>query len=138
MLAKQQPGKLDFASTGAGSSVHLAAELFAAMAGVKLNPVPYKGTGPALTDLVGGHVAIMFSPMAGAIGLVRDNKVLALAVTGPQAHAAVPGPADGRGGRAARLRGGAALWHRRACRHAAADRREAQRRAQCGARQRRR
>ena len=90
VLAKQQPGKLDFASTGTGSSVHLAAELFAAMAGVKLNPVPYKGTGPALTDLVGGHVAIMFSPMAGAIGIVRDNKVLALAVTGPKRTALFP------------------------------------------------
>jgi tripartite-type tricarboxylate transporter receptor subunit TctC len=90
VLAKQQPGKLDFASTGAGSSVHLAAELFAAMAGVKLNPVPYKGTGPALIDLVGGHVAIMFSPMAGAIGIVRDNKVLALAVTGPRRTALFP------------------------------------------------
>jgi tripartite-type tricarboxylate transporter receptor subunit TctC len=90
VLAKQQPGKLDFASTGPGSSVHLAAELFAAMAGVKLNPVPYKGTGPALTDLVGGHVAIMFSPMAGAIGLVRDSKVLALAVTGSKRTALFP------------------------------------------------
>jgi tripartite-type tricarboxylate transporter receptor subunit TctC len=90
VLAKQQPGKLDFASTGTGSSVHLAAELFAAMAGVKLNPVPYKGTGPALTDLIGGHVAIMFSPIAGAVGIVRDNKVLALAVTGPKRTALFP------------------------------------------------
>ena len=90
VLAKQQPGKLDFASTGTGSSAHLAAELFAAMAGIKLNAVPYKGTGPALTDLVGGHVAIMFSPMAGAIGIVRDNKVLALAVTGPKRTALFP------------------------------------------------
>jgi tripartite-type tricarboxylate transporter receptor subunit TctC len=80
-LAKKEPGKLDFASTGAGSSVQLSAELFAAMADVKLNAVPYKGTGPALTDLIGGHVAIMFSPMAGAVGLVRENKVRALAVT---------------------------------------------------------
>ena len=80
-LARKEPGKLDFASTGAGSSVQLSAELFAAMAGIKLNAVPYKGTGPALTDLIGGHVAIMFSPMAGAVGLVRENKVRALSVT---------------------------------------------------------
>jgi tripartite-type tricarboxylate transporter receptor subunit TctC len=80
-LATNEPGKLDFASTGAGSSVQLSAELFAGMAGVKLTAVPYKGTGPALTDLIGGHVAIMFSPMAGAVGLVRENKVRALAVT---------------------------------------------------------
>src|SRR5262245_1389933 len=80
-FAKRQPAKLDFASTGAGSSVHLAAELFAAMADVRLNAVPYKGSGPALSDVVGGHVPLMFSPTAGAIGLVRDNKVRALAVT---------------------------------------------------------
>ena len=82
-LAKQQDGKLTFASTGSGSSVHLAAELFAGMAGVKLNHVPYKGSGPALNDLLGGHVALMFSTMASAAGLVRDGgKVRALAVTG--------------------------------------------------------
>lgn len=89
-LAKRQPGKLDFASTGVGSSVHLAAELFAAMAGVKLNHVPYKGTSPALTDLLGGHVAVMFSPMAAAVGLVRDSKLRALAVTGPKRSALFP------------------------------------------------
>ena len=83
VLAKQQDGKLTFASTGTGSSVHLAAELFAGMAGVKLNHVPYKGSGPALNDLLGGHVALMFSTMASAAGLVRDgSKVRALAVTG--------------------------------------------------------
>ena len=60
-LAKQQDGKLTFASTGTGSSVHLAAELFAGMAGVKITHVPYKGSGPALNDLVGGHVSMMFS-----------------------------------------------------------------------------
>ena len=82
-LAKQQDGKLTFASTGTGSSVHLAAELFAGMAGVKLTHVPYKGSGPALNDLIGGHVALMFSTMASAAGLVRDgSKVRALAVTG--------------------------------------------------------
>ena len=82
-LAKQQEGKLTFGSTGTGSSVHLAAELFAGMAGVKITHVPYKGSGPALNDLIGGHVAMMFSTMASAAGLVRDGgKVRALAVTG--------------------------------------------------------
>jgi tripartite-type tricarboxylate transporter receptor subunit TctC len=81
-FTRQRIVGLDFASTGVGSSVHLAAELFAAMANVKLNAVPYKGTGPALSDLVGGHVPLMFSPMAGAIGLVRNKDVRALAVTG--------------------------------------------------------
>ena len=81
-LAREQPGKLDFASTGSGSSVQLSAELFAAMAGIRLNHVPYKGSAPALNDLVGGHVAMMFSTMASAVGLARSDKVRALAVTG--------------------------------------------------------
>lgn len=82
-LAKRQDGKLTFASTGTGSSVHLAAELFAGMAGVKITHVPYKGSGPALNDLIGGHVSLMFSTMASAAGLVKDgSKVRALAVTG--------------------------------------------------------
>jgi tripartite-type tricarboxylate transporter receptor subunit TctC len=82
-LAKRQDGQLTFASTGTGSSVHLAAVLFAGMAGVKLTHVPYKGSGPALNDLIGGHVSLMFSTMASAAGLVRDgSKVRALAVTG--------------------------------------------------------
>jgi tripartite-type tricarboxylate transporter receptor subunit TctC len=82
-LAKRQDGKLTFASTGTGSSVHLAAELFAGMAGVKITHVPYKGSGPALNDLIGGHVSMMFSTMASAAGLVKDgSKVRALAVTG--------------------------------------------------------
>jgi len=63
--------------------VHLAAELFAGMAGVKITHVPYKGSGPALNDLLGGHVTMMFSTMASAAGLVREgSKVRALAVTG--------------------------------------------------------
>jgi tripartite-type tricarboxylate transporter receptor subunit TctC len=81
-LAKQQPGKLDFASTGTGTSTHLSAELFAAMAGIKLTAIPYKGVAPALTDLMGGHVELMFCPTASVIGLVRQGKVRALAVTG--------------------------------------------------------
>jgi tripartite-type tricarboxylate transporter receptor subunit TctC len=80
--AKAAPGELTFASTGGGNSVQLAAELFAAMAGVTLTQIPYKGNGPALSDLLGGHVAMMFSPLPGAVGLVRESKVRALAVTG--------------------------------------------------------
>jgi len=90
-LAKQQDGTLTFASTGTGSSVHLAAELFAGMAGLRLNHVPYKGSGPALNDLIGGHVALMFSTMASAAGLVRDgSKVRALALTGAARSALFP------------------------------------------------
>ncbi|MGH6771539.1 MAG: Bug family tripartite tricarboxylate transporter substrate binding protein [Xanthobacteraceae bacterium] len=89
-LAKKQPGKLNFASTGSGSSVHLAAELFAAMAGVKINHVPYRGSGPALNDLLGGHVTMMFSTLPSAIGIVRGGKVRALAVTGAKRSAVFP------------------------------------------------
>jgi tripartite-type tricarboxylate transporter receptor subunit TctC len=89
-LAKERPGKLDFASTGSGSSVHLAAELFASMAGIKINHVPYRGSGPALTDLLGGHVAMMFATLPPAIGLVRENKVRALGTTGPKRSSAFP------------------------------------------------
>ncbi len=80
--AREAPGRLTFASTGGGNSVQLAAELFASMAGVTLTQIPYKGNGPALSDLLGGHVAMMFSPLPGAVGLVKDSKVRALAVTG--------------------------------------------------------
>jgi tripartite-type tricarboxylate transporter receptor subunit TctC len=80
-LAKKEPGKLTFASAGVGSGIHLGAELFANMAGIKLVHVPYKGTGPALTDLIGGHVSIYFSSLPSAIGHVKDGKVRALAVT---------------------------------------------------------
>jgi tripartite-type tricarboxylate transporter receptor subunit TctC len=101
-LAKQQPGKLAFASAGVGSGIHLGAELFAYMAGIKLTHIPYKGSAPALTDLLGGHVQIYFSSLPPAIGLVQDGKVRALAVTGPErskifpdlptvAEAALPG-----------------------------------------------
>jgi tripartite-type tricarboxylate transporter receptor subunit TctC len=80
--AKAEPGRLTYASTGGGNSVQLAAQLFAEMAHVSLTQVPYKGNAPALTDLLGGHVDIMFSPLPAAVGLVRDGKVRALAVTG--------------------------------------------------------
>ena len=90
-LAKQKPGELTFASTGTGSSVHLAAELFAGMAGIKINHVPYKGSAPALNDLVGGHVTMMFSTMASAAGLVKDgSKVRAIGVTGAKRSALFP------------------------------------------------
>src|SRR5580698_3432846 len=81
-LAKKDPGKLDFASTGTGTSTHLAALLFAMMADVKFTAVPYKGVAPAITDLLGGHVALMFCPMASVVGQVRSGNLRAIAVTG--------------------------------------------------------
>jgi tripartite-type tricarboxylate transporter receptor subunit TctC len=89
-LAKRDPGKLNYASAGAGSGIHLASELFAHMAGIKLTHIPYKGSGPALTDLIGGHVSIYFSSLPPAIALVKQGKVRALAVTGPQRAASFP------------------------------------------------
>jgi tripartite-type tricarboxylate transporter receptor subunit TctC len=81
-LAKRDPGKLDFASTGIGTSTHLSAMLFATMAGIKINPVPYKGVAPALTGLIGGEVPLMFCPITSAVGFVQAGSVRALAVTG--------------------------------------------------------
>jgi tripartite-type tricarboxylate transporter receptor subunit TctC len=81
-LAKKEPGKLNYASAGVGSGIHLGWILFEMTADVKLTHVPYRGTGPALTDLIGGHVAMYMSSMPSAIGIVRDGKVRALAVTG--------------------------------------------------------
>jgi tripartite-type tricarboxylate transporter receptor subunit TctC len=82
-LAKKEPGEINFASAGSGSGIHLGTELLAHMAGIKMTHIPYKGSAPALTDLVGGHVALYFSSLPPAIGLVREGKVRALAVTGP-------------------------------------------------------
>jgi tripartite-type tricarboxylate transporter receptor subunit TctC len=89
-LAKKNPGKLNFASTGSGSSVHLAAELFAAMAGIKINHVPYRGSGPALNDLLGGHVTMMFATVPSSAGIVSSGKVRALGVSSAKRSAAFP------------------------------------------------
>ena len=84
-LAKAQPGKLNYASAGPGSGIHLGTVLFADTAGIDITHVPYKGSGPALTDLLGGHVQIYFSSLPPAVGLVKEGKVRALAVTGLEA-----------------------------------------------------
>jgi tripartite-type tricarboxylate transporter receptor subunit TctC len=89
-LAKQEPGKLNYASAGTGSGIHLGTEYFASMAGIKLTHIPYKGSAPALTDLVGGHVAIYFSSLPPAVALVKEGKVRALAVTGAKRSPILP------------------------------------------------
>jgi tripartite-type tricarboxylate transporter receptor subunit TctC len=81
-LAKAQPGKFNYASAGSGSGIHLSTVLFAVTAGIELTHIPYKGTGQALTDVIGGHVAIYFSSPAPAIGLVKEGRLRAIAVTG--------------------------------------------------------
>src|SRR6201991_1623541 len=80
--AKANPGKLSYASAGVGSGIHLAAEYFRFQAGIEMTHVPYKGSAPALTDLVGGHVSMYFSSMPPAVALVKEGKLRALGVTG--------------------------------------------------------
>jgi tripartite-type tricarboxylate transporter receptor subunit TctC len=89
-LAKKNPGRLNYASAGPGSGIHLATELFADMAGIKLTHVAYKGSGPALNDLLGGHVQIYFSSLPPAAGMRAEGKVRALAVTGPKRSSIFP------------------------------------------------
>jgi len=89
-LAKAQPGKLNYASAGPGSGIHLGTVLFAETAGIDLTHIPYKGTGPALTDLLGGHVQIYFSSLPPAIGLVKEGKLRALGVTGLKRSSSFP------------------------------------------------
>src|SRR5258708_2659117 len=89
-LANANPGKLSFGSSGTGAASHLSAELFKAMAGVDLLHVPYKGTGQALTDLLAGHVNLMFAPSQTVMPYVQAGKMKALAVTGAQSPETLP------------------------------------------------
>jgi tripartite-type tricarboxylate transporter receptor subunit TctC len=79
--AKANPGKLNYASSGSGSTIHLSAELFKRMAGVDMNHVPYRGSAPAVNDLVAGQVDLMFDNATSIIGQVRGGTVRPLAVT---------------------------------------------------------
>jgi tripartite-type tricarboxylate transporter receptor subunit TctC len=80
--AKREPGKITFASSGNGTNIHLVGELFKSMAGVDIVHVPYKGSAPALTDLMGGAVAMMFDTIPSAVSHVKSGKLRALGVTG--------------------------------------------------------
>ena len=88
--AKANPGKLNFASSGNGTSIHLSGELFKTMAGVQMAHVPYKGSAPALQDLVGGQVQLMFDNLPSSLALIRAGKLKALAVTSLTRAAALP------------------------------------------------
>jgi tripartite-type tricarboxylate transporter receptor subunit TctC len=79
--AKANPGKLTYASAGVGTSLHLTGEMFKAMAGVDMIHVPYRGSGPALTDLIGGQVQLMFDNVASSLEHIKAGKLRALAVT---------------------------------------------------------
>jgi tripartite-type tricarboxylate transporter receptor subunit TctC len=89
-LAKAKPGAINFASTGTGGITHLVSEFFKLTAGVDLVHIPYKGTGPALTDLLGGQVQVMFAASAAVMPHVTSAKLRALAVTGAKRVAALP------------------------------------------------
>ncbi len=89
-LAKAKPGALAFASAGNGTSQHLAGELFKKMAGVDMIHVPYKGNAPAVTDLFGGQVQVMFDNIPVSLQQVRAGKLRALAVTGPVRSPVLP------------------------------------------------
>lgn len=88
--AKKNPGKLNRASGGSGTSMHLSGELFRAQAGVDMPHIPYKGSLPALTDLIGGQVDLMFDSLMTALPHVKSGKLRALGVTGTQRSSAAP------------------------------------------------
>ncbi len=89
-LAKSKPGALNYSSTGAGGTSHLAMEYFKLSTGTNLVHIPYKGTGPALTDLAGGQVQVMISALPGTIGFIQGKRVIALATTGAKRSAFLP------------------------------------------------
>ncbi len=88
--AKANPGKVNMASSGNGTSVHVAGELFNMMAGIKMTHVPYRGAGPAITDLLGGQVQVMFAAMPSAFEYVQAGRLRALAVTTATRSPALP------------------------------------------------
>ena len=88
--ARANPGKVSFGSAGAGTPGHLTGEMFATAAQVKLQHVPYKGSAPAITDLLGNQIPSMFDPLQSVIGHVRSGKLRALAISGKSRSAALP------------------------------------------------
>ena len=89
-LAKSQPGKLSYASTGNGSSNHISMELFKSMAGVDITHIPYKGSAPAVTDLLGGQVMLMFDNVPNVLPQVKAGRLRALAVSGSKRTSLAP------------------------------------------------
>ena len=88
---KANPGKINMASSGSGTSVHMSGELFMMMTGCKMTHIPYKGAGPALTDLIGGQVHVLFDNLPSSIGHIRGGRIRALAVTTAEPSSALPG-----------------------------------------------
>src|SRR5581483_3632769 len=88
--AKANPGRMTFGTYGVGTSAHLAGELFNVLAKVKLTAVPYKGAAPAITDLIGGQIDVMFTTVASAASLVEAGQLRAIAVTSAERSPAFP------------------------------------------------
>ncbi len=88
--AKANPGKLNMASSGSGTSIHLAGELFKSMTGTFMAHIPYKGSGPALLDMVGGNADVMFDNLPSSMAQIKGGKLTALAVTSAQRSPALP------------------------------------------------
>lgn len=89
-LAKARPGELNFGTAGAGSSTHMIAELFNVVAGTRLQHVPYKGSAPAMADLLGGQIHLMFENLPVAIQHVRSGRIRAIGVTSRQRSSSMP------------------------------------------------
>jgi tripartite-type tricarboxylate transporter receptor subunit TctC len=89
-LAKQKPGEIDYASAGVGSFQHLGGELFKLVAGVNLQHVPYKGGGPAMQDVIAGHVKIMFSSLVQTTPFIKSGQLLALGTGGTKRNPVLP------------------------------------------------
>ncbi len=89
-LIKAQPGKLSYASSGSGSTIHMSGEMFKQLLGLDITHIPYKGSGPAVSDLMGGQVQMMFDNIPSAISHIRSGKLRALATTGPKRAAVLP------------------------------------------------
>jgi tripartite-type tricarboxylate transporter receptor subunit TctC len=88
--AKANPDKLSYGSSGSGGGTHLAAELFCSMTGIKMLHVPYKGSAPAMTDLLGGHVQLMFADSPSALPQIKKGKLRALGISARQRSALMP------------------------------------------------
>lgn len=89
-LAKARPGQINYASGGNGSAPHFASEMFNTAAGIKLTHIPYKGSTPAVIDLIGGQVQVMFTGIPSVLANIKTNRVRALAVTGKTRTVALP------------------------------------------------
>lgn len=89
-LAKSKPGQLNYATSGSGTSSNLAAEFFNLLAGVKIQHIPYKGSGPALTDLIGGQVQLSFQSPSAVVGHIKSGKLRPIAITGQTRTSSLP------------------------------------------------